>query len=336
VSAASATANTFRLWNVTAVAGRFFRADEAEPGRSGVVVLSHHYWESQFGADPAAVGRTIMLNGRPHVVVGVVTPDIELGTIGDIDVWVPLDRSVDRDDRALTVQGLLKPGTALAAANAELATIADRVALAHPASNAGWRLFAVTLRESIAGTSTWIILALLAVVVALVLVVACANIATVMLARASARRREIAVRLALGATRARLVRQLVSENVCVGFMSGAMGLLLANGGLIAFRALSPESFWRRLAVNGNLLAFGFALSVVVPIVFGVLPALHSSRPDLTEDLKEGGRDAATSVRGNRSRSALVVAQVAFALAVLIVSGLIVRTVIGRSSTCRSG
>src|SRR5262249_44339744 len=210
----------------------------------------------------------------------------------------------------------------------ELSAIADRLARAYPAANKGWRLFAVTLRASTVGTNAWVILALLGVVVALVLIVACANVATVMLARSSTRRREIAVRLALGATRARLVRQLVSENVIVGLASGAIGLLLAHEGLVGFKTFSPETFWQRLEMNGDLLAFGFALSVIAPLLFGVLPALPSSRPDLNEDLKEGGRDASSSVRGNRSRSVLVVVQIAFALAVLIVSGLDVRTVVG--------
>ena len=328
VSAAGATTNLFRVWNVAAVAGRFFRPEEGEPGHDTVVVLAHHFWTAQFGGDPAAIGRTLLLNGRAYTIIGVVTPDIEIGNLESIDVWVPLDLSVDRGDRALLVQGMLKPDATLAAANVELRTIADRLARAYPASNAGWQLFAVTLRESIAGSSTWIIIALLGVVVALVFVVACANVATVMLARASARRREIAVRLALGATRARLVRQLVSENLFLGLASGAVGLLLAREGLVIFKILSPESFWQRLEVNGNLLTFAFIVSILAAALFGVVPALQSSRPDLAEHLKEGGRDAAPSARGNRSRSTLVVAQVAFAIAVLIVSGLIVRSIVG--------
>ena len=176
------------------------------------------------------------------------------------------------------------------------------------------------------GSSTWIVLTLLSAVVGLVLLVACANVATVMLARASARRREIAVRIALGATRSRLVRQLVSEGLLLGLASGALGLLLASGGLSALNALWADPFFQRFTINFNLLTFAFLLSVVTPMLFGVLPALQSSRPSLNEDLKDGGRDASSSVRGNRTRATLMVAQVAFALAVLIVSGLIVRTV----------
>ena len=145
----------------------------------------------------------------------------------------------------------------------------------------------------------------------LVLLVACANVATVMLARASARRREIAVRVALGATRGRLVRQLVSEGLLIGVASGASACCCHYGGLTRLQdALAGSPFFQRLSINSNLLTFAFALSIVTPILFGVMPALQSSRPNLNEDLKDGGRESSSSVRGNRSRSVLVVAQVA--------------------------
>lgn len=324
-----ATANVFHMWDLSAAIGRLLLPGEDEPGRSRVAVLAHHFWMAHFGGDPAVVGRAITLNGLSHGVVGVVTPEIEIGNLGRIDVWLPLETGLtaSRDERSLNVMALLAPGASLAGVNAELATIGDRLRQAYPATSAGLTLRAISLRESIVGASTWILLALLGVVVGLVLLVACSNVATVMLARASARRREIAVRIALGATRVRLVRQLVSEGLLIGLASGALGLLLANGGLRAFKALSPELFFQRLAVNGNLLVFGFALSILAPVLFAIVPALQSSRPNLNEDLKDGGRDSASSVRGNRTRAALVVAQVAFALAVLIVSGLIVRTVV---------
>ena len=268
------------------------------------------------------------MNGGSYTVVGVAPPTIEVGTLGQIDLWVPLDTTAatGRDVRPLVVMGLLKPSATLATSNAELGTIGSRLQQSFPATNAGFGLRAITLRESTAGSNTWVFLALLGVVVGLVLLVACANVATMMLARAVARRREIAVRVALGATRSRLVRQLLSEVGLLGLTSGLVGLLLAYAGLAAFRLASTETYFQQLTINRNVLAFAFVLSVLTPIAFGILPALQSSKPDLNEDLKDGGREASSSARGNRSRATLLVAQVAFALAVLIVSGLIVRVV----------
>ncbi|MBZ5555862.1 MAG: ABC transporter permease [Acidobacteriia bacterium] len=248
---------------------------------------------------------------------------------GQTDVWLPIEMrpSARRDDLSLKVFGLLKPGASLPGAQAELRTIDERLQKAYPVTNAGRQWLALSGRDATVGSATWVLLALLTAVAGLVLLVACANVATVMLARASARRREIAVRVALGASRGRLVCQLVLEGLLLGLASGGLGLLLAYAGIGSFRALSLEGYFQKLAINFNLLTFAFFLSLLAPVLFGVMPALQSSRPNLNEDLKDGGRDAASSVRGGRSRSVLVVVQVGFAFAVLIVSGLIVRTVI---------
>ena len=235
-------------------------------------------------------------------------------------------RGAGDDQRTLVVMGLLKPGGTVARADAELHTIGDRLQRAYPVTNAGHGLRGVSLRESTVGATTWIILALLGVIVGLVLLVACANVATVMLARATARRRELAVRVAIGASRTRIVRQLVTEGLLLGLLGGALGLVLTHLGLLGFKTLSPERYFQSLAVNGNVLAFTVLLSLLAPVLFAALPALQASRPDLTEDLKDGGRTAAPS-RGGRSRSVLVVVQVAFALALLIVAGLVVRSIV---------
>jgi putative ABC transport system permease protein len=329
VYAAVATPNLHAVLDVATFMGRRLSADDTGPERGRVAVLSHRFWNARFASDSRSVlGRTVTLNGSSYTIVGVLSPDIEIGNLTDIDVWIPIDLSAtaSREDRALTTFGLLKPGVTIAAAADDVRTIGERIARDHPVTNSGRRLAVMSLRDSTVGRAAWLILSLLGIVVGLVLVVACANVATVMLARASARRREIAVRLALGATRVRLVRQLVSEGLLLGLASGALGILLAYGGLKAFRAANPETFFRGLAVNGNLVVFAVVLSILAPVLFGILPALQSSRPNLNEDLKEGGRDAAASARGNRSRAALVVAQVALAFAVLIVAGLDVRSV----------
>lgn len=329
INAALVTANHFRVWEVGAQVGRTFLEGEDAPGRRGVAVLSHRFWKAQFGGSPSAIDQAITLNGRSYTVVGVLTPAIEIGNLSEIDVWLPLEtsESARRDELTLSVFARLKPAESTQSARAELRGVAERLQQLYPATNAGRQWLVLSGRDATVGRSTWVLLALLATVVGLVLLVACANVATVMLARASTRRREIAVRVALGAARARLVRQLLVEGLLLGLASGLLGLGLAHLGLTGFRSMSLESYFQSLRINGNLLAFTFALSALTPVLFSVLPALQSSRPDLNEDLKDGGRTPGSSVRGGRSRSVLVVAQVGFACAVLIVSGLIVRTVI---------
>lgn len=324
------TANMLRIWDVAPIRGRAFLPGDDAPGRTGVAMLSHRFWKTHFAGNDAIIGRALTLNGHSYTVIGVLTPSIEIGNIGEIDIWVPADTSspaARRDERRVTVDGLLKPGATLASVNAELSTITERLQREFPTTNAGWRLRAISLREATVGANTWVLLALLGVIVALVLLVACANVATVMLARGRARRREIAVRLALGATRARLARQLLSEGVLLGLLGGLVGLLFTYLGLAGFTRLSEESYFQRLEINANLLAFICVLSFIAPVLFGALPALRASRPNLNEDLKEGGRDGASSAGGQRSLSALVITQVAFALALLIVAGLVVRAVI---------
>jgi putative ABC transport system permease protein len=324
-----ATPNVSHVWGFDAVVGRTFQADDGRPGRSAVMMLSHRFWAARFGSDRSVIGRTLTVNGTSYTVIGVVTPAVELGNLDVIDLWLPLETSptARRGDRAFTVFGLLKPGATLAGANAEVATIAERLQRSYPVSNAEWRMRAISLREATAGAQTWILLTLFGIIVGLVLLVACANVATVMQARASARRREIAVRLALGATAGRLVRQLVVEGVLVGLMGGAAGLALGYGGLVAFKAWSPESYFQRLEINTNLLLFTIALSLVAPVLFAAIPAVQSSRPDLNEDLKEGSRHGVSPVRGGRTRATLVVAQIAFALALLVVTALVVRSIV---------
>ncbi len=331
VGALMVTANLFRTLGLDAFAGRTFLAGEDAPGRSNVVVLSHRFWTAHFNADRALIGRTLTLNGAGYTVVGVLTPAIEIGTLSDVNVWLPLETAsaVNRlSERDVEVFGLLRPGVTVEQANAELATIAGRLQRAYPVTDGRLQLRALSLRDSNVSANTPILLGLLAIVVGLVLLLACANVATVMLARATARRKEMAVRLALGATRARLVRQLISEGLLLGLLAGVVGVLLADAGLAGSRIISPEPYLQLLRINVNVLMFAFVLSVATPVLFGVLPALRLSKPDLTEDLKQGARDGGPSTQANRSRTTLVVAQVAFALTALVVAGLVVRSVIG--------
>ena len=329
ITAQFVTANLLHVWDVRTIRGRSFQAGDDERGHDRAAILSHHFWVGHFAGEETVVGRAVTLNGRSYTVVGVLTPDIELGNLGDIDLWVPFDASspaTRRDARSVSVVGLLKPAATVAAVNTELSTLADRWQREFPTTSAGWRLRAISLREATVGANTWILLALLGLIVGLVLIVACANVATVVLARASSRRREIAVRIALGATRIRLARQLMSEGLLLGLAGGLCGLFLTYFGLNGFQRISEESFFQRLVINGNLLLFTLALSVVTPVFFGLLPALQSSRPNLNEDLKEGSRIGSSPTGSQRSRSILVIIQVAFALALLVVAGLVVRSV----------
>jgi putative ABC transport system permease protein len=329
LAALRVTANMPAMWQLKTVTGRTFLPGDDAPGAPHLVVLSHRFWKEHFGADRSVVGRSLTLNGAPHTVVGVLTDEIEIGNMIAIDVWMPLPvdgAGAPRDARRFAVSARLKAGATLDQATAELRTVAQRLEQAYPTTNAGWSARAISLRESIAGPDAWIVLALLIVVVVFVLIIACANVANMMLARATARSKEMAVRLALGASRFRLVSQLMSESLLLGLAGGALGLGLARGGIRAIEAASNEPFFKMLVINGHVLAFAVALSVIAPLVFSMLPALHASRADLNDALKEGGRRASGGARGRRSRAVLVVSQLALALMLLVVAGLITRTI----------
>ncbi|HTK28418.1 MAG TPA: ABC transporter permease [Vicinamibacterales bacterium] len=329
ITAMRATASLARVWDLRPIAGRTFARDEDRPGAERVALLSHRFWSSHFLGDPGVLGRSLMLSGEPYKVVGILGPAIEIGNLNAIDVWVPLTVDASgarRDDRSLGVAALLKPGATIERANAELAAIAARLQRDHPDTNGTWSAHALKLREAIAGPDAWIILALLAVVVGFVLLIACANVANMTLARQTTREKEMAVRRALGASRTRLVSQLVVECAMLGAAGGALGLAVALGGIRLIQAYSNEPFFSLLTINGHLLAFVAGVSALAPVLFGVVPSLHASQGDAGDALKEGGRRVSGGVKGRRSRAALVVTQLALALMLLVVAGLVTRTV----------
>ncbi len=327
VTALRATANLPAMWQLKTVAGRVFLPGEGIPGRDKVAVLSHRFWKQHFASDPAVVGRSFALNGETYTVVGVLTDAIEIGNMIAIDLWIPMPESsaARRDVRNLSVSARLKAGATVEQATTELHAVASRLEHAYPTTNAGWSARALSLRESIAGADAWLVLAMLAIVVGFVLVIACANVANMMLARATVRAKEMAVRLALGASRARLIAQLMSESLLLGIAGGALGLGVAHGGIKAIQASSNEPFFKLLFINGHVLEFAVALSFVAPLVFSILPALQASGADLNDALKEGGRRTSGGVKGRRSRAVLVVFQLSLALMLLVVAGLITRT-----------
>lgn len=329
LTASRVTANLIDEWGLRLQSGRTFSTGADAPGAPGEAVISHHYWQRQLGADPAIVGQTLTLDHRPATVVGVLAPDIEIGTLSEIDVWVPLVLASDaaREDRTLRVSGRLKPGVTIAQASADAARVAQVLAVDHPSANEGWTARVAPTREAITGNDTWPIMTLLSLVVGFVLLLACANLANLVLSRASGRRRELALRSALGASRRRVVRQILTENVIYGVCGGALGLAVAYAGLAAVRAAAYEPFFRMVQIDGNALIFTSLLALVTPTLFGLLPALQATRTDVGEALKDGGGRTAGSVRTNRSRAVLVVAQLSLAVMLLVLSTLLVQALV---------
>jgi putative ABC transport system permease protein len=325
--------NIFQSWGVHAAAGRLLEPEDDRPGAPCTVALAHRFWQREFSGDGSALGAALMLDGRPCTIVGVVAPAMEYGSLSTLDVWMPIARDpsdVRRDERIYSVRGRLRPGVTLEQADAEVRVIAGRLARDYPATHAGWSARAASFKEGMTGRQTWLILGLLSTVVGFVLVVACANVANLMLARAVLRRRELAVRAALGASRGRVVAQLLTESLLLGLTGGALGLALAFGALRVIKAVAHEPFFALVSLDANVLAFVSVLSLLTPVLFGVLPAIHASSASPGEALKDGARSLG-GMRARRSRNALVVTQIALALTLLVVAGLVVRTVIAFDS-----
>jgi putative ABC transport system permease protein len=327
--ASRVTANVMDTWGLQMLHGRTFAAGEDKPGAAPVAVVSHQFWQRQFGGDSSIVGQHLTLDGRPVLVVGILKPEIEIGNLSLIDVWLPvnLDPTLPRDARTLRVSARLKPVTTFDQAAAEVRTVAQRLQQEHPRTNAGWSARLASSREAMTGSETWVILSLLTLVVGFVLLIACANIANLVLARATGRRREMAVRAALGAGRARMVRQLLTESLLLGVCGGIVGLGVAYAGLAVIKAAAYEPFFELVEIDGNVLAFTALLSLASPIVFSLLPALQMSKTDLNDALKDSGTRTGGGVKGRRSRAALVVSQLSLATALLIVATLLVRTMV---------
>ena len=328
VFVSAASADLFAAWDLGVFAGRAFDAAEDTPGGAPVALLSHGFWEREFGGDRTIVGKTLTLDGRAVSVIGIVSPAIEIGTFAEIEVWIPIAQanlSLDRSRRDLRVTGRLKPGVTTAQASAEFATIALRLQKEHPDTNRDWTASAITLRQGLYGAEAGVILALLTVGVCLVFAVACANVAGIMLARATTREREMALRMSLGAAGSQITRQLMVEGAVLSFLGAGLGLVLAQAGLEFMRAVAFEQFYELVTIDVRVLAFSAALALVAPVLFGLAPALQLAGRELSNVLREAGAGAGTSGRVGRSRRGLVIMQIGLATALLIVSGLSVRT-----------
>ena len=321
------TAGFFDALGIQPRYGRVFNESDEETTDPDVVILSHHLWQDRFGGDPNVIGKSISLDGKSRTVIGVLSADIPVLT--EADLWFPapyLNQGMQTHrSHFLRPIGLLKPGVTISQAQSELDAIAARLATQFPVTNKGWSVKLEPLQTVLVGNVRPAFMVLIGAV-SLVLLIACANIASLLFARNTARQREIAIRTALGAGRSRLLRQLLTESLVLALAGGLVGIFLANAGVELLKQLGPQSLPRldEVNVNGAVLAFTFVTAILTAILFGFGPALKASRRDLTQSLKEGGASGDSRSK-HRAHNALVVAEVALSVVVLIASGLLLNS-----------
>ena len=323
------TANFFSVLGVSPFMGSDFRAEEDQPGTNRVAIVSYGMWLTQFGGDPQVVGKKIVLDNQNYIVKGVMPRGFQFEERGD-EIWAPLGLSAaelqNHDSHYLEIVGRLKPEVTLAHANSELGTIAAQLQKQFPNTNAHVGAYAAPLRDHLIGKLRQPILLLMTAVV-FVLLIACANVANLMLSRASGRQREIAVRMALGAGRLRILRQMLTESILLSVVAGGIGLALSFGIIKLLATLVPTALpvSNQVGINFGVLIFTIGVSFATGIIFGVVPALRVSRLSLNETLKSSGGRGSVAAGSRRMRDALVILEFALAIVLFSGAGLMIRS-----------